>query len=565
MTHLSLLWPDGAPSATWKMSPETIRDLELERVVAAFCPHEPYREVLAPIVYNLCLDPATIRYRQEVLSDLQAQPKLAAVLQNLLPLLDELALFSYRRADDVTTLHKVVARVGELELLHEAVHQLRQAFAALTAPLRSTGLTALYNHVESLAVDTNFQHLVSSLPSLLAKLRTSASITIGVNLDHFMRPEEAVLLAVNDFRFSDNTFLDRLLGKGAKDGKGITPLHTPPLISKGSGMITGGAPVNGPLQRVDPMLVPLFKDLSEILEKVTKPIAHELKKYMQLNGRFLVDLRPDIIFYVHALTLTEKLSQAGMTWCWPEIAPAAARLCQVQDAYNLQLAIQGLHRGDKQPLPQRVIANDINMDENGRIAILTGPNQGGKTTYMQAIGLVQVLSQWGLPVPGASGCISPVDAIYTHYPSEERLELGTGRFGDEAQRLRAIFEQVTRHSLVLFNESLATTNMGESIYLARDIVCVLRQIGLRAVFTTHLHDLAAAVDDINAETSGDSKVVSLVVSPGAEEGDDNGRYSYRVQMGPPLGRSYANHIAARYGINFDQLQTLLAQRNLLAD
>ncbi|MFO7682777.1 MAG: hypothetical protein R6X34_22290 [Chloroflexota bacterium] len=545
------------------MSTETIRDLELERVVAAFCPHEPYRKVMAPIVYNLCLDPATIRYRQEVLSDLQEQPKLAAVLHNLLPLLDELALFSYRRADEMTTLHKVVARVGELELLHEAVHQLRQAFTALTAPLQSTGLTALYNHVESLAVDTNFQHLVGSLPSLLAKLRTSASITIGVNLDHLMRPEEAVLLAVNDFRFSDNSFLDRMLGKGAKDGKGIAPLHTPPLMSKGSGMITGGAPVNGPLQRVDPMLVPLFKDLSEILEKVTKPIAHELKKYMQLNGRFLIDLRPDIIFYVHALTLTEKLSQAGMTWCWPEIAPAAARLCQVQDTYNLQLAIQGLHRDDKQPLPQHVIANDINMDENGRIAILTGPNQGGKTTYMQAIGLVQVLSQLGLPVPGTSGCISPVDAIYTHYPSEERLELGTGRFGDEAQRIRAIFEQVTRHSLVLFNESLATTNMGESIYLARDIVCVLRQIGLRAVFTTHLHDLAAAVGDINAETTGDSKVVSLVVSPGAEEGDDNGRYNYRVQMGPPLGRSYANHIAARYGINFDQLQTLLAQRNLL--
>jgi DNA mismatch repair protein MutS len=566
MPQLSLLWPAGTPAAVWKIPAETIRDLELESVMAALCPHESYREVLVPIVYNLCLDPATIRYRQDVLADLQAQPKLAAVLKNLLPVLDELALFSYQqRTTESTTLHEVVARVGELELLNEAVDQLLQAFTTLTAPLQSSGLAALHTHVESLAGDTNFQQLVGNLPSLLAKLRTSASITIGVNLDHFMRPEEAVLLAVNDYRFSENTFLDRLLGKGMREGKGIASLHRPPLVSKGSGMITGGAPVNGPLQRLDPMLVPLFKDLSEILEKVTKPIAYELRKYMQLNGRFLVDLRPDIIFYVHALTLIEKLSQAGMTWCWPEIAPAAARLCQVQDAYNLQLAIQGLQRDNRRPLPQRVVTNDINMDENGRIAILTGPNQGGKTTYMQAIGLVQALSQLGLPVPGTSGRISPVDAIYTHYPSEERLELGTGRFGDEAQRIRTVFEQVTRHSLVLFNESLATTNMGESIYLARDIVCVLRQLGLRAVFTTHLHDLAAAVDEINAKTTGDSKVVSLVASPGAEEGNDNGRYSYRVQMGPPLGRSYANHIAARYGINFDQLQTLLAQRNLLAD
>lgn len=563
MTQLSLLWPDETPSATWTLTAETIRDLELAAVVKALCPYEPYREVIAPLIYDLCLEPETIRFRQAVLADLQAQPSLAAALEALLPLLDELALFSYRRQGNDSTLHEVAARAGELELLVEAVHRLQQAFTVVSTPLQSTALTALRDHVASVAADANFQQLVTNLPPLLAQLRTSASITIGVNLDPFMRPEEALLLAVNDFRFSDSTLLDRLLGKGAGDGKGIASLHTPPLMSKSSGMITGGMPISGPPQRVDPMMVPLFKDLSEVLEKVTQPIAYELRKYVQLNGRFLVALRPDILFYVHALRLVTKLTQAGMAWCWPEILPAAARVCWVRNAYNVQLAIQGLGRSSAAPLPQRVVANDIDLGENGRIAILTGPNQGGKTTYMQSIGLVQVFAQLGLPVPGASGRISPVDAIYTHYPIEEKLALGTGRFGDEAQRIRAIFEQVTAHSLLLFNESLATTNMGESVFLARDMVRALRQIGVRAIFTTHLHELAAAVERINADTPGDSVVVSLVASAQVEADGVDGRYTYRIQPGPPLGRSYAENIAAQFGISYGQLQTLLAERKLL--
>ena len=563
MTELSLLWAEGKPTATWPLPEQTIRDLELGEVAAALCPEGTYREIVTTILYQLCLEPDTIRCRQAVVSDLEAQPQLAEALRELLPLLDELALFSHRQLGDRTRLHEVMARAGELELLVEAVHKLRQVFATIEAPLQSTALVDLQNRVESIASSSDFRQLVHNLPPLLSQLRTSASITIGVNLDHLLRPEEALLLAVNDYRFSESTLLDQLLGKGMGKDKGIAPLHTPPLMSRSSRMITGGLPTHGPPKRVDPLLVPLFKDLSDILEKVTQPIAHELKKYVQLNSQFLVDLRPDFVYYVHALALIEKVKRAGMSWCWPEIAPMADRVCRVQNAYNVLLAINGLSQNTDRPLQQRIVTNNIELGEEGRIAILTGPNRGGKTTYMQSVGLVQVLAQLGLPVPGTSAEISPVDAIYTHYPLEERLDLGTGRFGDEAQRIRAIFERVTGDSLVLFNESLATTNMGESVFLAQNIVRSLREIGARVIFTTHLHDLAAAVQRINTDTAGDSIVISLVASPQVGDLEDESGYSYRIQARPPLGRSYAENIAARHGISRDQLRTLLKERNLL--
>ena len=550
MADQSLLWPDGRPTVVWNVSQEVIRDLELEAVVTAMCSHRTYREAVRAVVFRLCREKGTIRYRQIVLDDLQSNPGLAEKLKALLPMLDELTSFTFRPTAVGNPLHEVVARARELELLVAIVQELHEAFVAVHTPLQSSGLFDLREKIAAMAGDRQFQEMTADLPALLETLRSNASITIGVNLDERLRPEAAVLLSVNQERFSDSSLLDRLLGKGVEEGKGIAPIHRPPVV--------GG-------ERLDPMMVPLFSDLSKILEKVSEPVARELKKYVQLNGRFLADLRDEIVFYVHALDLIQELQAAGMRLTTPEISPAEERVCRVKAAYNLQLAIQRLKDRSADPQSTPVVTNDILLDDDGRIAILTGPNQGGKTTFMQSIGLVQVLAQLGMPVPGEEAQISPVDAIYTHYPVEERLELGTGRFGDEALRIRAIFEKVTRHSLVLLNESLSTTSMGEGVYLARDIVRALRQIGLRAVFTTHLHELAAATGQINAEVGGDSPVFSLVASKPEKAMQPDQGYSYHVQPGPPLGRSYAEHIAARYGISDEQLQSLLEERDLLSD
>lgn len=550
MADQSLLWPDGRPTVVWNVSQEVIRDLELEAVVTAMCSHRTYREAVRAVVFRLCREKGTIRYRQIVLDDLQSNPGLAEKLKALLPMLDELTSFTFRPTAVGNPLHEVVARARELELLVAIVQELHEAFAAVHTPLQSSGLFDLREKIAAMAGDRQFQEMTADLPALLETLRSNASITIGVNLDERLRPEAAVLLSVNQERFSDSSLLDRLLGKGVEEGKGIAPIHRPPVV--------GG-------ERLDPMMVPLFSDLSKILEKVSEPVARELKKYVQLNGRFLADLRDEIVFYVHALDLIQELQAAGMRLTTPEISPAEERVCRVKAAYNLQLAIQRLKDRSADPQSTPVVTNDILLDDDGRIAILTGPNQGGKTTFMQSIGLVQVLAQLGMPVPGEEAQMSPVDAIYTHYPVEERLELGTGRFGDEALRIRAIFEKVTRHSLVLLNESLSTTSMGEGVYLARDIVRALRQIGLRAVFTTHLHELAAAAGQINAEVGGDSPVFSLVASKPEKAMQPDQGYSYHVQPGPPLGRSYAEHIAARYGISDEQLQSLLEERDLLSD
>jgi hypothetical protein len=442
-----------------------------------------------------------------------------------------------------------------LEHLVSCVTGLSAVFTQVGDKVRAVGWRALRDCITQTAQDAVYQHLTRALPDMLRTIRAKVSVTIGVNLDGQLRPAAATLLAVNDQKFTGSTFLDRLLGRQGAGFKGMGPLHTVPKLAQGdiaSGSQRGNRDLN-------PLMVPLFRDLAQILDTVCQPIAQALRQYDNLHSGFLVTLRGDLAFYLPAVRLMERLRSRGLPVCRPDIAPTTERVCALHEAYNLNLALHQMAHADDQAL---IVTNDVQMGENGRIYLLTGPNQGGKTTYTQMVGLCQILAQAGVWVPAARARLSPVDNIYTHFPVEEQVAKGTGRFGDEAQRLSQIFARGSRHSLVLLNESLASTNPGESLYIAQDIVRILRRLGARAIFATHLHELAADVAALNASTVGDSLVVSLVASRIAA-GEDGPRRSYKIAPGPPLGRSYAREIAAHYGISYEQLTTLLQQRGVL--
>jgi DNA mismatch repair ATPase MutS len=178
------------------------------------------------------------------------------------------------------------------------------------------------------------------------------------------------------------------------------------------------------------------------------------------------------------------------------------------------------------------------------------------------------MAQIGLYVPAAKAKLSPVDMIYTHFPSEEKPDSNLGRLGEESKRLEEIFKKATRYSLVLLNESLSSTSAGESLYIAKDIVCALKLLGVRAVFATHLHDLALDLDFFNKNKLGDSRVISLVsgvynVEDTIKNNNEIAIRTYKIIPGPPLGNSYARDIASRFGISLDNLVKTLKERDVV--
>ena len=581
----SLLWPPafraGEGACDTELDANCARDIGLAALLDALAPEPADRPAIEQVLLKLCSDPEVIRYRQAVLEDLLNQPNLAARLGALLPAIKALAGYDRRWIKERNVLAEVAWRLGELETFVEIVQQLAEAFAGADPgtrqsqtseqergpggprPLDSEALRALSQKIAKIAHDPTFESLERELPGLLAQLRATASVTIGVNLNDRLQPVEATLLAINDQKFHGQSLLRRLFGAEKDEWQGIAPLHGVPPAG-GTGPAYPGVPN-------DPMLVPLFRDLALVLEKAALPVAEALKRYAGLNGDFLAGLRHELPFYLGALRLIGRLREQGLPVCRPELAPADERVCAIRDSYNVDLALilgsgavgaadAGTNATSGNGGGGGVVTNDIDLGPAGRIIVLTGPNQGGKTTYIQALGLVQVLAQAGLYVPGQTARISPVDGIFSHFPVEENLAGATGRFGDEARRLHEIFVRVTRHSLVLLNESLSSTSAGESFYIGQDILRALRLLGVRAIFSTHLHELAADIEELNQSEPGDSRIVSMVASPMAP---GPGARSFKVVFSPPLGRSYAREIALRYGVSYDQLRELLQQRGLL--
>lgn len=563
----SLLWPPGSlnnpDAARTYLSLDAIHDLDLDRLVLAFTPERDHRNEIMKLLTILCLDTRVIRYRQEIIADLRCQPRLVEEFTKLLPTVDALKRYSFESAKKMNTLHEITYRMGELQGIIDAFQGLGSIFEQAGDELTSQGLRNLRDETEKIRQNPDFQNLVQELPELLSRLRTCASVTIGVNLDQYLRPVEATLLSVHEKKFTSQSLFSQLFGTQGNEWEGIAQLHVVPKR-----IVDGpyGLPVDPELGRaVDPMLVPLFEDLAKVLEKTTQPIAKELKRYVDINSQLLVNLREELIFYLGALRFTKRMEAQGLPMCIPEITLPEERLCQVEDSYNVNLALRsGVEQADVNR-HQTIVRNDIQIGPGGRVLILTGPNQGGKTTYMLGIALLQVLGQVGLYVPGRWARLSPVDNIYTHFPIEEKPQADTGRFGDEAKRLSTIFHQLTRNSLVLLNESLASTSAGESLYLAQDVVSILRRIGCRAIYSTHMHELAARVDEINASVPGESELISLVSSPVGAGPPSDGvvQRSYIIQQSPPAGRSYAREIAERYGIGYDQLEQMLVDRGIL--
>jgi DNA mismatch repair ATPase MutS len=138
---------------------------------------------------------------------------------------------------------------------------------------------------------------------------------------------------------------------------------------------------------------------------------------------------------------------------------------------------------------QRIVGNDVKAD-NKDLVIITGANQGGKSTFLRSIGLGQMMMQCGMFVAAESFCSNVCDGLFTHYKREEDATMKSGKFDEELSRMSDIADNMTSNSMVLFNESFAATNEREGSEIGRQIVCALLEKGIKIFFVTHLYAFA---------------------------------------------------------------------------
>ncbi len=264
------------------------------------------------------------------------------------------------------------------------------------------------------------------------------------------------------------------------------------------------------------------KALSALKDRGLNLVANALAQSADHILSFFQMLRTEMTFYIGCLNLHEQLVKKGEPACFPLPAASGERRRSFHGLYDVCLALN---------VTQKVVGNDVNSD-NKDLVIITGANQGGKSTFLRSIGQAQLMMQAGMFVPADSYSSEVCDGIFTHYRREEDISMTSGKLDEELSRMSDIADNITPNSMLLFNESFAATNEREGSEIAGQISSALVEKGVKVFFVTHLYEFAHGLY---------GRKMKNAIFLRAERSADGAR-TFRVVQGEPLQTSYGKDL-----------------------
>jgi DNA mismatch repair ATPase MutS len=179
----------------------------------------------------------------------------------------------------------------------------------------------------------------------------------------------------------------------------------------------------------------------------------------------------------------------------------------------------------------KVVGNDVDADGKD-LVVITGANQGGKTTFLRSVGVAQLMMQCGMFVPAESFSASICNGLFTHFKREEDRTMTSGKFDEELGRMSDMVDKLAPRAMMLFNESFAATNEREGSEIARQITCALMEMRVKIFYVTHLYELA------NGFYEGEMVNVMFLRA----ERKPDGERTFKLIDGRPLQTSYGRDV-----------------------
>ncbi|MBL6750995.1 MAG: DNA mismatch repair protein MutS [Nevskia sp.] len=274
----------------------------------------------------------------------------------------------------------------------------------------------------------------------------------------------------------------------------------------------------------------------QVLGARDRALAREKQLYEELLDRLLADLRP-------LQEAAAALAELDALACFAERAQACG-LCRPELVETPGIDIRGgRHPVVEQTLGGGFVPNDLQLDPARRLLVITGPNMGGKSTYMRQAALIVLLACAGSFVPAQAARIGPVDRIFTRIGAADDLARAQSTFMVEMSETANILHNATAHSLVLMDEIGRGTSTYDGLALARACAEHLAtQVGAYTLFATHYFELTALADEIPGVAN-----VHLDAAEYATAGGEQLVFLHQVLPGP-ANRSYGLHVAALAGV-----------------
>jgi DNA mismatch repair ATPase MutS len=265
--------------------------------------------------------------------------------------------------------------------------------------------------------------------------------------------------------------------------------------------------------------------LAELKDRGTNLVASALAQSTDHIKSFFIMLRSELGFYLGCLNLHEQLAQKAEPTSFPQPGALGTLDLSFHGLYDVCLALR---------VKQRVVGNDGAADHK-LLVMITGANQGGKSTFLRSVGLAQLMMQCGMFVAANSFSSSICEGIFTHFKREEDATMKSGKLDEELSRMNDIGNNITADCVLLCNESFASTNEREGSEIARQIIRALVEAGVKVFFVTHLFDLAQG---FYVQQKNDNLFLRADRQP-------DGQRTFRLMEGKPLPTSYGEDVYKR--------------------
>lgn len=504
MSFKSILFNQESFNLTDVTEPPFFTDLNLDQVLS-FIIASKKEYNLASYFYLPLHNYELITFRNEVMKDLEI-PEIYKAIENF--------------SDKMVIVRRYLKLIEKLEFEYhkkgwflEAILQYCDAVSVLIYDLSSKDLMSrgLKQFVEYLNIYTNsdFFKSISFESSEIKSNLSSIQYTVNVDWGKFsvQRYEDEINYSTEVLAIFD------------KFRKGAVKDHKKRLLNK-SGM-------NHVESKMLEFVIHLFPEPFNALNLFCN-------KYPTFLDDIIVNFDREIQFYVSYIQFITKIKTKGLNFCYPEICEKKEDI-YANNSFDIALALSELESDNK------VVCNDFHLTGQERIIIVSGPNQGGKTTFARMFGQLHYFTRLGFPIPGNKAKIFLTDKIFTHFEKEESITTLQGKLLNELTRLKNIFSQISSDSVIIMNEIFTSTTLDDAIFLGTEILEKLISLDVYCVMVTFIDELSRL----------GPKVISMVSNIVPE---DPTLRTFKIIREQADGLAYALSIAKKNRLTYDQIK-----------
>ncbi len=496
--------PKTAAARGRLQEPEYFSDLNLDQVAETLYKGREQYE-LKPVFYRTLGDVHAVQYRQDVLRDIEKGAlagHLNAFAQRMRTMRDQLSQ-SEKLPHQYQREGWVLYAAGTY---CEAVERLTRDLGAVD--MKSRGLRTFRDYLSSYVDSAGFAVLVAETAKVkehLSQIRYCLTIR-GSRVTVRKYDSEA------DYRAEVLATFERFKQGEVKDYLVDLPEY---------------ADMNQVEARILDLVVRLFADIFAELDEFCLRHHEYLDETIRIFDR-------EVQFYLAYVDLMQPLKAAGLQFCYPQISTSSKEVLAT-DTFDLALALK------LAPKKSEVVPNDFYLRGLERIFVVSGPNQGGKTTFARTFGQIHHLASIGYPVPGTEARLFIFDQLLTHFEKEEDLSDCKGRLEDDVVRIQELLRRATGNSIVIMNEIFTSATVKDARTLGTAVIERITERGSLCVYVSFIDELSVLND----------ATVSMVSTVAPENPAER---TYKVVRRAADGLAYAAAIAEKYGLTYDRLR-----------